>query len=68
MEKTLKGNSKDMRHSHLEHPIDDTNNPPIQRTDKGRIYNCIFIIDRDYRPKCMASKYLYFKYYIAMHM
>jgi len=57
-----------MKHGHLEHFIDNTNNPPIQKTDKSKVYSCIFIIDRGYRPKYMASKHLCPKYYIVMYM
>ena len=44
--------------NHIEHPIDDSNSPPIQRTVKGRVYSRLFITDRDLRTKCMANKYL----------
>ena len=40
--------------------------PPIQRTDKGRIYSCIFTLDRDPRAKRIASKHLYAKYYTIL--
>ena len=68
MEKMLKKGSKDTKHSHLKHPINNPNNPPIQRTDKGRNYSCIFITDKGYRFKCMASKHPHPKYYITMYM
>ena len=40
--------------------------PPIQRTDEGRIYGCIFTLDGDPRAKHMVSKYLYAKYYTIL--
>ena len=40
--------------------------PPIRRTDKGRIYGRIPTTDGGLRPKCMASKHLYFKYYATL--
>ena len=42
--------------------------PPIQRTDEGRIYSRIPTMDGGPRPKCMASKHLYFKYHAILHL
>ena len=41
---------------------------PIRRTDKGRVYSRLPAINRDHRPKCMASKHLYTKYHTAMYV
>ena len=38
----------------------------IQKTDEGRIHSCIFTLNRDFRAKCMANKYLYAKYYTIL--
>ena len=46
----------------------DANSPPIQRTNEGRIYSCLPTMDGGPRPKCMAHKHLYSKYYTLMHM
>ena len=43
--------------NHVEHPIDDSDSPPIQRTVKGRVYSRLFTIDRDPRTKYIANKY-----------
>ena len=63
MEKMLEEGSKNIKCSHLKHPINDTNNPPIQKTDKGKVYSCVFTMDKSHRPKCMASKHPCSKHY-----
>ena len=60
--------SKSTRYSHIEHPMVDANSPPIQKTNKGRIYSCFFTIDGGPRPKCMAYKHPRPKYYTLIHM
>ena len=60
--------SKSIRRSHIEHPIVNTNSPPIQRTNEGRIYSCLPTTDGGLRPKCMAYKYLHPKYHTSMHI
>ena len=60
--------SKNTRRSYMEHPIVNTNSPPIQRTNKGRIYSCFPITNEGLRPKCMAYKHLCPKYHTLMHM
>ena len=50
----------------MKQPIVKGDSPPIQRTDEGRIHSCIFTLDGDPRAKCMASKYLYTKYYTIL--
>ena len=52
----------------MEHPIVDTDSPPIQRTNEGRIYNCLPTMDGGPRPKCMARKHLRPKYHTLMYM
>ena len=46
----------------------DADFPPIQRTNEGRIYSCLFTMDGGPRPKYMAYKHLYPKYHTLMHM
>ena len=50
---------KSAESNHVKHPIDNSNSPPIQRIVEGRVYSCLFTIDRGPRTKCIASKYLY---------
>ena len=54
--------------NHVEHPIDNSDSPPIQRTVKGRVYSRLFTIDRDPRTKCIASKYLYPVNYTTLYI
>ena len=54
--------------NYVEHPMVKGDSPPIQRTDEGRIYGRIPTMDGGPRPKCMASKYLYAKYYTILHL
>jgi len=56
MEVTMEGGSKKIRRSYIEHPIVNTNSPPIQRTNKGRIYSRLSTTDKGPRSKCIASK------------
>ena len=60
--------SESTRRSHMEYPIIDTDSPPIQRTNKGRIYSCLLTTDGGPRPKRMAHKHLRPKYYTLMYM
>ena len=60
--------SENTRRSHIKHPIVDANSPPIQRTNKGRIYSCLPTIDRGPRPKRIAYKHLRPKYHTSIHM
>jgi hypothetical protein len=59
---------KSTESNNVEHPIDDGNSPPIRRTDKGRIYGCLFTIDRGPRTKRIASKHLYPRNYTTLYM
>ena len=54
--------------NYVEHLIDNSNSPPIQKTVKGRVYSRLFIIDRDLRIKCIVNKYLYPINYIILYM
>ena len=54
--------------NHMEYPMDDSDSPPIQRTVEGRVYGCLPTIDRDFRTKCMASKYLCPVNYTTLYM
>ena len=50
---------KSAESNHMEHPMDDSDFPPIQMTVKGRVYGRLSTMDRDFRTKYIASKYLY---------
>ena len=54
--------------NHIEHPMDDSDSPPIQRTVEGRVYGRLSTTDRDSRIKCMASKHLYPANYTILYM
>ena len=54
--------------NHVEHPIDDSDSPAIQRTVEGRVYSCLFTTDRDFRTKCIASKYPYPANYTTLYV
>ena len=54
--------------NHVEHSMDDSDSPPIQRTVKGRVYGRLSTIDRDFRTKCIANKYLYPTNYTILYM
>ena len=43
--------------NYVEHPMDDSDSPPIQRTVEGRVYGRLPTTDRDPRTKRMASKH-----------
>ena len=44
--------------NHVEHPMDDSDSPPIQRTVEGRVYGRLPTMDRDPRTKHIVSKHL----------
>ena len=52
----------------IEHPIDDSNSPSIQRTVEGRVYSRLPTMDRDPRTKYMASKYPYPTNYTILYV
>ena len=54
--------------NHVEHPMDDSDSPPIQKTVKGRVYGRLSIMDRDFRTKCIANKYLCPTNYTALYV
>ena len=60
--------SKSTGRSYIEHPIVNADSPPIQRTNEGRIYSCLFTMDGGPRPKCIARKHSRPKYHTLMHM
>ena len=68
MEAIMEGGSENTRRSHMEHPIVDADSPPIQRTNKGRIYSSLPTADGGPRPKRMAYKYLYPKYHTPIYI
>ena len=59
---------KSAESNHVKHPIDNNNSPSIQRTVEGRVYSCLFIIDRDPRTKHIVNKYLYPINYTTLYM
>ena len=54
--------------NHMEHPMDDSDFPPIQRIVEGRVYSRLFTMDRDLRTKCIVNKYLYPTNYITLYV
>ena len=52
----------------MEYPIVDADSPPIQRTNKGRIYSSLPTADGGPRPKRIARKHLYPKYYTPIYI
>ena len=63
---TLEESRESAKSNYIEHPIVKGNSPPIQRIDEGRIHSCISTLDKDFRAKHIASKYLYTKYYTIL--
>ena len=59
---------KSAESNHVEHPMDDSDSPPIRRTVEGKVYGRLFTIDRDLRTKRMASKHLYPANYTILYM
>ena len=49
--------SESAESNHIEHPIDNSDSPPIQKTVEGRVYGRLPTTDRDSRTKYIASKY-----------
>ena len=68
MEAIIEGGSENIRRSHMEHPMVNADFPPIQRTNKGRIYSSLPTTDGGPRPKRMACKYLCPKYHTLIYM
>ena len=68
MEATIEEGSENTRRCHMEYLIVDTDSPPIQRTDEGRIYSSLPTTDRGPRSKRIARKYLYPKRYTLIHI
>ena len=54
--------------NHVEHPMDDSDSPPIQRTVEGKVYGRLPITDRDPRTKRIASKHLYSTNYTTLYI
>ena len=54
--------------NHIEHPIDDSDSPLIQKIVKGKVYGRLFTIDGDFRTKCIANKYLYPTNYTILYV
>jgi hypothetical protein len=68
MEATIEGGSERIRRSYMEYPMVNTDSPPIQRTDEGRIYSRLPTTDGGPRPKRMARKHPCPKYHTLMYM
>ena len=68
MEAAMEEGGENAKSNHMEHPMDDSDSPPIQRTVEGRVYGRLFTIDRDSRTKCIANKYLYSANYTTLYM
>ena len=68
METALGKGYKSKKSNYIKYFIVKGDSPPIQRTDKGRIYSCIFTMDKSPRPKYITSKYLYSKYHATLHL
>ena len=66
VETTLEEGHESAKSNYIEHPMVKGDSPPIQRTDKGRIYSRISILNGDPRAKCIANKHLYTKYYTIL--
>ena len=59
---------KSAKSNHMEHPIDNSDSPPIQRTVEGRVYGRLPTIDKDFRTKYIANKYPYPANYTILYM
>ena len=59
---------KSTESNHVEHPIDNSDSPPIQRTVEGRVYSRLPTIDRGLRTKYIVNKYLYPTNYTTLYM
>ena len=68
VETTMEEGRERAKSNHVEHPMGEADSPPIRRTDEGRIYGRIPTTDGGPRPKCMASKHLYPKYYAILYL
>ena len=68
MEAAIEEGGKSVKSNHMEHPIDNSNSPPIQRTVESKIYSRLPTIDRDPRTKYMANKHLYPINYTILYM
>ena len=68
MELAIEEGGKSIESNHVEHPIDDSNSPPIQKTVEGRVYSRLPTIDRDFRTKYIANKYLYPTNYTILYV
>ena len=58
MKVVIEEGGESAKSNHVEHPMDDRDSPPIQRTVEGRVYSRLPTTDRDFRTKYIASKYL----------
>jgi hypothetical protein len=58
VEAVIEEGGESVESNYVEHPIDDSDSPPIRRTVKGRVYSRLSTIDRGPRTKRIASKHL----------
>ena len=68
MEAAIEKGGKSAESNHTEHPMDNSDSPPIQRTVEGRVYSRLFTTDRDLRTKYIVNKYLYPTNYITLYV
>ena len=54
--------------NYIEYPIDNSNSPLIQKIVEGKVYSRLFTINRDFRTKYIANKYLYPINYTILYM
>ena len=64
----MKEGGESTKSNHVEHPIDNSNSPPIQRTVKGRVYGRLPTTDRDSRTKRIANKHPHPTNYTTLYM
>ena len=68
MEAALGKGRESIESNYVEYPIGEGDFPPIQRIDEGRIYGRFSTTDGGPRPKRIASKHLYPKYYATLYL
>ena len=64
----MEEDGKSAESNHMEHPIDDSDSPPIQRIVEGRVYSHLPTTDRDPRTKCIANKHPHPTNYTILYM
>ena len=64
----MKEGGENTESNHVEHPIDNSDSPSIQRIVEGRVYSRLFTIDRDLRTKRIVNKYPYPVNYTTLYV